>query len=96
MVRDNVIFAPKAENDLVAISDWYLWQGVDLDKLFIGEVEKGVKRIERNPESFRFISRDVRRMRLKKFPYYMYFSFLNGITILRIRHTKQQPLKRFT
>ena len=87
---------PKAENDLEVISNRHLQQSVDLDKSFINEIERAVKKIFRNPTAFRYINRNVRRVTLKKFPYYIYFTYKRGITILRSRHTKQQTLKRFT
>lgn len=91
-----MIFSEKATIDTRLIRQWYSEQRQGLGNEFFAEVLLFLNKVEKNPASFRHIKKDVRCCRLKKFPYYIYFSYLNGITVLRVRHIKQQQLNRFT
>ncbi len=96
MVRGNINFTPKGSMDIRSIAYWYNQQKDGLADEFLNALDAILRKVERHPTSFIFIKRNTRRCKLKKFPYYIYFSRLNSITVLRVRHIKQQPLKRFT
>ena len=96
MVRGNISFAPKASTDLRSISIWYNQQKEGLADDFLKALDEILKKVERNPTAFTFARRLVRRCKVKKFPYNVYYSHLNGIVVVRVRHVKQKPLKRFT
>jgi len=82
--------------DLSKIGYWYNEQKQGLDEEFFKEAAHVLSRATKNPFIFTHINEKVRRYKPKRFLYYIYFSHTNGITVLRVRHVKQQPLKRFT
>ena len=96
MVRGNVIFSEKAATDVASIGDWYNQQKNELANEFLESLDEALDKIKKYPSSFNFINAKVRKCKLKRFPYYVYFFHQNGIDVLRVRHVKQNPLKRFT
>ena len=96
MIPGNIILTQKAEKDIDGINDWYDKQSEGLAEDFMDGFFSILKKVKKNSTAFRFIKRGVRRCKMKRFPYYIYYSPLDKIVILRIRHFKQQPLKRYT
>ena len=92
-----LIFSAKASRDIETIIKWYDDKSISAGDWFLTEVNTFISKIVKNPERFTIATTDVRRCLLKKFPYKIFFSFENNtVIILRIRHNKQKPLKRYT
>ncbi len=86
----------KVTLDLKKITDWYEEKSPGLGERFMKTMDTKVKRMASHPHEFMFVSRNVQRAQLKKFPYDIYFAQeQNSIVILRVRHKKQRPIKRF-
>jgi toxin ParE1/3/4 len=91
-----IIVSSKAADEIRQAAIWYDDQSWGLSKKFIAELEYYYARIEKYPDSYKRVTKNIRRCLLETFPYIIFFSRLqNEVTILRVRHTKQRPLKRF-
>lgn len=89
-------FSKRAQKDVDKATEWYNDQQWDLGLKFVDFLGQKIKVIRRTPEHFMFVSRNVQRALTKKFPYDIYFAQeQNSIVILRVRHKKQHPIKRF-
>ena len=64
-----VVLRPEAEQDLNDARDWYERQGNELGDDFRAEIITSVERLAEMPELFAIVWKNVRRCRLKKFPY---------------------------
>jgi toxin ParE1/3/4 len=63
-----------------------------LGKQFFERIEAAVTLISGQPSSWTRVSKNVRRMPVKQFPYSIFFSEYNGaVIILAIAHQKRKP-----
>ncbi|HEY6977492.1 MAG TPA: type II toxin-antitoxin system RelE/ParE family toxin [Chitinophagaceae bacterium] len=86
----------KAADEIRQAAIWYDDQSWGLSKKFIAELEYYYERIKKYPDSYKGVTKNVSRCLLETFPYIIFFSISKDeITILRVRHTKQRPLKRY-
>ena len=92
-----LIIAAKAYKDIETARNWYDNQSALAGDWFVNEINVHVSNITKNPWRYAMIAVGIRRKLLKRFPYKIFFSVKsNVIVILRIRHNKQKPLKRYT
>jgi plasmid stabilization system protein ParE len=88
----SVVWRPEAEVDLLTARDWYEWQSSGLGDEFADAVETMVARIETMPELYAIALEGVRRGKLRKFPYLIYYRLLlNQIEVLAVLHTSRDP-----
>jgi plasmid stabilization system protein ParE len=94
----NIIISKSASSDLKSIVQWYDDRKDDLGNDFLFSFNKILIAVQKNPTSFRYISKHIRRCKTRKFPYHIYYRITGTdvIRILRVRHVKQALLKRFT
>lgn len=85
---------PAAEQDANDAFDWYRSQRSGLGDEFRTEVNHTLDRIEANPRQFTIVlGTRVRRARLNRFPYSIFFSFEgDSIDVLAIFHEKRNPI----
>ena len=76
MTRE-VIVMPAARQEIVAAQDWYEREARGLGGRFRSEIDYQVKRITANPMQFPELLTDVRRARLRRFPYGLFFLYSN-------------------
>lgn len=89
-------FSFKAQKDLIKAAKWYNDQRWMLGSEFLEFIEKKIAHIRKYPENFISINAKVQKANLRKFPYFIFFAIENNtIIILRVRHQKQKPIKRF-
>jgi toxin ParE1/3/4 len=82
-----VVFRPEAQADLLLARDWYERQRADLGEAFGEAVEEVLGRIVALPELCEVVLRDVRRRRLRRFPYIIYYRVLaDRIEVLAVLH----------
>lgn len=90
-------FVRSVEPELLEIRDWYEDRKSGLGSEFLQEVSSRLELVEENPERFpaeetNLSSRDIRRCRLKKFPYRIIYEFIpNELRVLAIAHGSRQP-----
>jgi len=91
-VKLAVIFTPAAREELLDALDWYEAQIPGLGGRFRREVETAVSRITTNPEQFPTVFEDIRRARLHKFPYGIFFRIeMDSLTIIACFHASRDP-----
>ena len=85
-------FSSRAERDLLTIRAWYDKRGVELTNRFLDELDAAIAGAMERPASFPLVRRGVRQMRLKRFPYRVFFKADESrIDILAIYHTSRNP-----
>lgn len=90
-------FVRSAEPELLDIRDWYENQKLSLGSEFLQEVSSCLSAVEDDPERFpaeetNRSSRDIRRCRLRKFPYRVIYELTpNDLRVLAIAHGSRQP-----
>lgn len=66
-------FLPAARLELIAAQDWYEREAPGLGARFRAEVDHQASRIVANALQFPVVLADVRRARLRRFPYGLFF-----------------------
>jgi hypothetical protein len=72
-VNRRVVFLPAARLEAIEAQDWYEREASGLGARFAAELDHQVQRIAHNPLQFPVILADVRRARLRRFPYALFF-----------------------
>jgi plasmid stabilization system protein ParE len=91
-----ILVSNKSTDEIQKVVIWYEKQGFGLGKRFIEELDLNFNNIVKNPDFYKKVDKKVYRCLMKIFPYIIYFSEVgNEIIILRVRHKKQKPLKRY-
>ena len=73
---------------------WYETQRQGLGEEFILCLEEAIERISRNPESYPFVHKNIRRIIVRRFPYgVFYFTEQNKMVIIAVFHAKRNPKK---
>ena len=91
-----IIVSPRAQKEIVKAIDYYVERSLDAPKYFIIQLEKNYPVLENNP-FFIIRYKNVRSLKLKKFPYSLYFTVdekTEVIEILSCFHNKLNPNKR--
>ena len=68
-----VIFTPAASAELVDAQDWYETEAGGLGRRFRQAVDASAGRMSASPEQFPVVFKNVRRARLRTFPYSLFF-----------------------
>ena len=91
-----IVVSPRAQKEILKAIDYYVVRSQDAPKYFIVQLEKNYAVLENNP-FFIIRYKNVRSLKLKKFPYSLYFTVdekTEIIEILSCFHNKQNPKKR--
>jgi plasmid stabilization system protein ParE len=87
-----LIVRPAAEADLADARQWYERQRPGQGTRFVLAVHETFARIERMPEGYAVIHKDVRCALVRRFPYVVYYRLDGGrIIVLAIMHGKRHP-----
>jgi plasmid stabilization system protein ParE len=90
--RRAVQFLPAARLEFIDAYKWYAARSSRAALDFIAEVERQQLRIADNPEGFSIVLADVRRVRLRSFPYNLYFRETDGVCfVLACFHGSRDP-----
>lgn len=91
-MRRRLILTPLADGDLLKAHDWYEDQRKGLGKEFRAAVRQAIRQIRSRPEGRPFFAHTVRRVRVDRFPYWVYYQVSPGlITVLTIFHASRNP-----
>ena len=81
-----------AEADLVEAFEWYEQRSPGLGSEFLRAVDVTFAIIARTPEIFPALQKDIRRARLRRFPYGVFFVQRSGtVSILAVMHAHRDP-----
>lgn len=87
-----VVFLPAARLELIEAQDFYERAERGLGARFRGEADEQARRIEAHPLQFPKVYEDVRRVRLRRFPYALFYRVEPGaIYVLACFHASRDP-----
>ncbi len=90
----NLIVRPGAAADIEDAHSWYLDRDRDLASSFLDELRSAFDRVRRNPKAYPVLYRDTRRVRLKRFPYGLYYRiYPHTIVIVACMHGRRNPIR---
>ncbi len=81
-----------AVGDIEQARDWYEKRRPGVGVTFITRVDEAIQSIAANPRAYQEIHRDVRRARLRRFPYGLYYRVeVDESVILACLHFRRDP-----
>jgi len=87
-----IIFVPEIASELDQSLEYYKKQEIGLEKLFLDEIEKALKKIQKNPERYHLIEDNIRKYIIKQYPYKIIYTIKpETIIIIAIVHQKRKP-----
>jgi mRNA-degrading endonuclease RelE of RelBE toxin-antitoxin system len=92
----NIIVSPRAQKEVEQAIDSYISNYDDVPNNFIKQLQKVYDILKINP-FFRIRHKNVRSLKIKKYPYSIYFSInesRNTVSVLSCFHNKRDPQKR--
>ena len=86
-----VVLAQEAETDFDAAADWHE-EKAGLGAKFTAHVREALHRIGQLPELHAILHRDIRRTKVQKFPYNIYFRVrADRIEVIAVLHGRRDP-----
>jgi plasmid stabilization system protein ParE len=93
-MRLPLILRPEAEEDLRVARDWYAGRRLGLGEEFLEAATEALERVRENPARYAVESVGVRRCKLRRFPYVVYYRLLSDrVEVLGILHGHGDPGK---
>mgnify|MGYP001035203900 CR=1 FL=1 len=87
-----VAFTPEARNEVLAARDWYEIQVPGLGRDFAEAVDAAIESICGNPQAYRRIDGDCRRILLRRFPYSVMFrAGRDEVLVVAVFHHSRRP-----
>jgi plasmid stabilization system protein ParE len=87
-----VDFRPEAELDLLEAREYYDRQQQALGERFVDALDEIIALVASQPELFAVVLRTVRRTKLRRFPYVVYYRTLaDRIEIIAVIHGSRDP-----
>ena len=84
------ILSPDAKEGIRSALLWYYQHDINLPLRFEAELNATLSRIVRNPNQFQLISGPLRRARMKRFPYLIYFTpTARSIYVVNVLHQRR-------
>jgi plasmid stabilization system protein ParE len=91
-VTPRLFVRPAAQADLDEAFTWYESRRAGLGSEFLRAVEVCFAAIERHPEQFAVVDQDIRRARVRHFPYLVFFVITDAeIVVLAVMHGRRHP-----
>ena len=87
-----IVLRPEAEADLLQARDWYEQEVPELAEAFADSFEAMITRIETMPELYVVTLENIRRGKLRRFPYLVYYRVLaDRIEVMAVLHGSRDP-----
>ena len=87
-----IVVRPEAQADLLESRDWYQRRRPGLGDEFAAVVEEFLRAIAAAPETHAKAFQEVRRGKLRRFPFVVYYRVLVGrVEILAVLHGSRSP-----
>jgi toxin ParE1/3/4 len=87
-----VTVTPAAQAEAAEAQAWYEAQAPGLGGRFRAELDAAVRRLAANPELCPVVLRDVRRARLRRFPYGLFFRIgPAALAVVACFHARRDP-----
>ena len=87
-----VIFISAARAELIDAQDWYEAEAGGLGRRFRAEIDRTVRRLAATPRQFPVLFKHVRRARVEKFPYALFFLIADdALLVIACFHGSRDP-----
>jgi len=87
-----VRFTEAARTELIDAQDWYEAEAPGLGRRFRAEIDSVVRRMADNPRQFPTVFKTLRRARVKKFPYSLFFLVEpDALLVIACFHSSRDP-----
>lgn len=87
-----LIVRPEAQAELLEVQKWYNSQRDGLGQQFVEAIDELFDRIRTNPRMHAPSKKEVRRGKVGKFPYVVYYrTFENHTEVLAVLHGRRDP-----
>jgi plasmid stabilization system protein ParE len=87
-----IVSHPEASAELEATALWYEERHLGLGSDFLDEFEHTLRRLEANPDRWRKILGDNRRLNFERFPYAIVYSVgVDTLHIKAVMHARRRP-----
>ena len=87
-----VLFYAEAINEVIETANYYESRQRGLGRLFDNEFESGLQRIIERPQSWPKQFGEIRRYRLNRFPYGIFYRLDEGVLkVIAVAHLKRKP-----
>jgi plasmid stabilization system protein ParE len=87
-----LIIEPEAEADIAESADWYEQRNPVARERFLSAIDQALRLIERSPERYQIVYRDVRRALVDGFRYAVFYRTTDTqIIIVSCFHTSRNP-----
>jgi len=91
-MKQKLIIRPEAESDIQEAYAWYEDQSKGLGADFILCVDAALSLIQRSPELYAQVHKNIRRALTRRFPYgIFYIAEVDKIIVLAVLHVKRNP-----
>lgn len=91
-MRRRIVIRPEAEGDLEEAYRWYEEQVPGLGTDFLLCFEEGLAKIERRPQGYPVVRKDIRRLLIRRFPYGIFYLVVeDSIIVLGVFHARRDP-----
>lgn len=83
---------PEAEDDVIEAARFYHRRVPGLGAEFLDSVDAAVAEVALDPGRFGIVEDDIRRCRVKRFPYCVYFRCVfDTVRVLVVKHHSRRP-----
>ena len=87
-----LVIRPEAQADLLDAREWYNRQRAGLGNQFVDAVEELFEQIRKDPDFYACTMKSVRRGKIRRFPYVVYYRVLDDRTeVLAVLHGSRDP-----
>ena len=87
-----VVFRPEAQADLLQTREWYERQQPGLGDAFSNKAQEAIVRIQKMPRMYATVFGDVRRAKIRRFPYLIYYRLQQDrIEVIAVLHGSRDP-----
>ncbi|MBA3495740.1 MAG: type II toxin-antitoxin system RelE/ParE family toxin [Gemmatimonadales bacterium] len=86
-----LVVRPQARTELLDVRRWDEEQRPGLGSEFGQEADRALSLLVRTPEAFQRVHREIRRIRLQRFPYAIYLSQYDEVVVLAVVHGRRHP-----
>jgi len=91
-MRRGMIVRPEAATDAIEACRWYDQRVIGLGKRFLDEIDVLMASIQDVPQQYPVYVRDIRRARLRSFPYAIFFAADEAkVVVLAVLHLYRDP-----
>ncbi len=89
-----VKFAEEASCEFRESVEWYESGAKGFGLRFTDEIDSTIERIRLNPDLYRKVTGNIRRIQVNRFPYSVFYTTEDDtLVILRIFHNKRNPVQ---